>query len=108
MNTKYLRMLGYAIFFLGVSAGFVMTVITIWDGLEATSYFFKGATYEPFRGLRCPVWIAPTEKGIVTAVFKNSTDEEDTFYYRAEISGTPDTRQIEDRIAVASHQAKST
>ena len=104
---KSLRMLGYVIFFLGVSVGFVLTAITIWDRLEAISYFFKGTTYDPFHGLQCPVLMAPTEKGMVTAVFNNPTNEEDTFYYRAEISGAPYRRQIEDHIAVSPHQTKS-
>jgi hypothetical protein len=107
MNTKLLRTLSGAVFFLGVILGFALAVITIWNRLEAVRYYFTGATYEPFDGLQCPVMIAPNEKGIVTAVFNNPTDREDNFFYRAEISGVVSTRQVEGQIAVPAHQRKS-
>jgi hypothetical protein len=107
MNKKSLRILSYAIFFPGIILGFALAAITIWNRTEAISYFFRGAKHEPFNGLHCPVLIAPAEKGILAAIFNNPTDEEDTFFYRAEISGTPSTRQVEDQITVSPHQAKS-
>ena len=107
MNTKLLRILSRAVFFLGVILGFALSVITIWNRLEGVRYYFTGAQYELFNGLRCPVMIAPNEKGIVTAVFNNPTDREDNFFYRAEISGDVTTRQVEGQIAVPAHQRKS-
>lgn len=107
MNTKLLRILSRAVFFLGVILGFALSVITIWNRLEGVRYYFTGAQFEPFNGLRCPVMIAPNEKGIVTAVFNNPTDREDNFFYRAEISGDVSTRQVEGQIAVPAHQRKS-
>jgi hypothetical protein len=107
MNMKPLRILSGTVFFLGVIIGFGLAVITIWNSLEAARYYFTGAKYEPFDGLRCPVMIAPTEKGIVTAVFNNSTDQEDNFLYRAEISGDISKRHVEGQILVPPHQRKS-
>ena len=108
MKTRLLLILSSAIFFLGVIIGLALAVITIWTRIEATRYYFTGAKYDPFTGLRCPVMIAPTEKGIVTAVFNNPTNEEDNFFYRAQISGKAfSTRQVEDQIAVPPHQTKT-
>jgi hypothetical protein len=106
MNTRTLHTLSYVVFFLGVLVGFAVAVIMIWNRLEAISYFFTGARYDPFEGLRCPVMIAPTEEGRVTAAFRNPSDREDTFFYRAEISGLPSTRRLEGQITVPPRQTK--
>jgi hypothetical protein len=88
--------------------GLILSVIAIWNNLESTSYFFTGVKHDAFKGLRCPIMIAPSERGIVTAVFNNSTNEEDNFYYRAQISGKAfSTRTVENHITVPPHQAKS-
>jgi hypothetical protein len=107
MNTRLLRTIGYALFSLGVLFGFALAVVLIWSRLEAVHYFFQGATYDPFRRLNCPALIAPTEKGIVTAVFDNPTNREQNFFSRAEISGKPSTRRVDNQIAVPPHQRKS-
>lgn len=86
MKTRPLRILSRAVFFLGVLIGFVLSGIAVWNNLESNSYYFTGVKYARFNGLRCPLMIAPTEKGIVIAVFNNPTNEEDNFFYRAEIS----------------------
>jgi hypothetical protein len=51
--------------------------------------------------------ISPTETGMITAVFKNPKDQEDNIFSRAEISGRPFTRQVENQVAVPPHQTKS-
>ena len=107
MNRKLQHVFAYMIFFLGVVLGLVLAAVAIWNRTEAVSYFFTGAKYEPFSGLHCPAFIAPTEQATVTAVFKNPTNEENVFYYRTEISGTPSTRKLENQITVPPHQTKS-
>jgi hypothetical protein len=108
MHTRLLRLLSRTIFFLGVTIGLVLSGIAIWNNLESTSYFFTGVKYAPFNGLRCPLMIAPTEKGIVTVVFNNPANEGDNFFYRAEISGKSfSRRQVKDQIAVSPHQTKT-
>jgi len=97
-----------AVFFPGVILGIALSVTILWNRIEATRYYFTGAKYEPFHGLRCPVMIGPTEKGTVAAVFNNPTDEADNFFYRAEISGKAfSTRQVEDKIMVPPHHTKT-
>jgi hypothetical protein len=107
MNRKLLHFFAFVIFLLGILLGFSLSAIAIWNRTEAVNYFFTGAKYDPFPGLRCPAFIAPTEQATVRALFKNPTNEEDTFYYRTEISGTPSTRRLENQIAVPPHQTKS-
>lgn len=107
MNTRPSLILSRTLFFLGVATGFILSVIIIWNNIESTDYYFIGVKYPRFKGLRCPVMIAPTEKGIVTTVFNNPTNEEDRFFYRAEVSGKAfSKRKIEDQIAVPPHEAK--
>jgi hypothetical protein len=79
MKPRPILIVGRTFFFLGVVIGLALCVIAIWNNVESTSYFFRGAAYAVFEGLRCPVMVAPTEKGIVPAVFDNPTDEEDVF-----------------------------
>ncbi len=108
MNRKLLHLLAYVSFFTGILLGFALAVISTWSRVEAINYFFKGAKYDPFNGLRCPVLMSPTETGMVNAVFNNRTNEPDTFFYRAEISGAGSVmRRIENQITVSSHQTKS-
>lgn len=107
MNARLLRILSFTLFFLGVLLGFGLAIITIWSRLEANHYYFKGLKYDAFTGLRCPIMIAPTQQGMVTAVFNNPTEREDSFFYRAEINGRVSTRQVEDQIMVPPRQSKS-
>lgn len=107
MNTRALRILSLAVFFLGVILAFALAVIVIWARLEAVNYYYSGIRYEPFKGLHCPIVMGPTEKGIVTIIFDNSTDQADNFFYRAEISGDVFTRQVEDQISVPPRQVRS-
>ena len=108
MSQSSRRILSYAAFFFGITIGFVLSVIAIWNNLEATSYYFRGVRFPPFPGLRCPLMIAPTETGTVSAVFDNRTDKEDSFSYRAEISRKGvSTRQVEGQIAVPPGEERS-
>ena len=108
MNTGLVRILSRAFFFLGVALGFTISGVAVWNNFESTSYFFAGVKQAPFNGLHCPLMIAPAEKGIITAVFNNPTNENDNFFYRAEISGKAfSRRQIEDHIEVPPHRTKA-
>lgn len=108
MNTRTLHILGRAAFFLGIIIAFVLSIIAIWNNIESTSYYFRGVKYPPFPGLRCPVMISPAETGVVNAIFTNPMEKEDTFFYRAEISGrSSSTRQVEGQIAVPPRETRS-
>ena len=108
MNTRTLRTLSRLIFSVGVFTGFVLSVIAIWNNVEATNYFFNGVKHPPFHGLRCPMLIAPSETGTVFVTFKNPTNEADEYFYRAEISGRSFSgRKVEGQLDVPAHQAKT-
>ncbi len=108
MNTNPLRLLSRVSFFLGVILGLALTVVAIWNNLEATSYYFTGARYAQFPGLRCPLIMSPAEKGTVTTVFKNPSNEEDDFFYRAQVSGELfSARQLADQVAVPPRHSKT-
>ena len=106
MKIKSLRLLSSLIFFLGVILGFVLAIISLWNQVEALNYFFKGASYAPFQGLKCPIMMTRSETGVVTSVFDNPADSEDNFSYKIEISNIVSFRIIEDQITVPAHQTK--
>ena len=104
MKITSLRILGNSLFFTGLIFGFALAVISTWNKVETVNYFFRGSTpYPPFNGLRCPIMITRSEQGIIKAHFDNPADEDDNFYYRVEISGRIEPRQIADNIIVAPH-----
>ena len=108
MKIKSPRVLGNGFFFIGLIFGFALAVIFTWNKIETVNYFFRGATpYPPFKGLRCPVMITRSEQGLVTAHFDNPADEEDNFYYRVEISGRFEPRQIADNVTVVPHDRET-
>jgi hypothetical protein len=107
VDPKFSRILGYAIFFVGAILGFALSITLIWNRMEAVNYYFSGIKYEPFQGLQCPAMIAPRETGVVNIVFDNQRDRDDTFFYRAEISGDVFTRQVEDQLLVPARETRS-
>jgi hypothetical protein len=106
MSSSLLRIVGRAIFFLGVILGYSLAIIMIWSRMEAIHYFFRGATHESFRGLHCPVMISPTEKGFVRAAFTNPTSEQVNFFYRVAVSGQEVVDQGLAQIAVSPRQTE--
>lgn len=104
---RLVRILGYSIFYLGIIMGVILAAIAVWNRTEAISYFFRGAKFDPFPGLRCPAFVAPTETATITANFSNPTNEADTFFYRIEVSGASATRRIADQVTVPPRQTKS-
>jgi len=107
MKINSLRILGSILFFLGIISGFSIAILGTWNKVESADYFFRGATFEHFSGLRCPLLMARSETGVVAVIFDNPTDEDDDFYYKVEISGFLSPRQIEGHIPVPAHQKRS-
>ena len=106
MKIKSLRILSGVIFFLGVILGFAIAIISLWGKVEALNYFFRGASYAPFQGLKCPTLMTRSETGVVSSEFDNPTDTEDNFYYKIEISNSVSPRIIKNQITVPAHQTK--
>jgi hypothetical protein len=103
MSTKPVHALGGAIFLLGVLLGLGLALVAVWSDYEGFSYFNSGAGYPAFNGLVCPILMTRSEKSVVTAYFKNSTDQEFEPYYEVAISGSVSSRKLEGQLAIPPH-----
>jgi hypothetical protein len=102
-HSRFADQLARAVFYVGVVAGLALAAAAAWGDFEGLSYFATGAGYRPFDGLRCPVFMASTETGIVTGRFDNPGNQTIEPYYEVEISGRAASRQLEGQIAVPAH-----
>jgi len=107
MKITSLRILGSILFFLGIISGFSIAILGTWNKVESADYFFRGVTYEHFNGLRCPLLMMRSEIGVITVNFDNPTEDDDDFYYKAEISSFLAPRQIQGHLPVPAHQKRS-
>jgi hypothetical protein len=106
MQTKSIRTLGSAIFFLGIFFGLALAIATTWASFESVFYFYTGATYDSFGGLRCPNLMTLSDTGIVAARFDNPTGQDIDPYYRVEMSGVI-PREFENQLTVPPHQTNN-
>jgi hypothetical protein len=106
MPAKSARKFGRPLFWSGIGLGFALAVAAVWAAFEAQSYFFSGATFEAYNGLRCPILMTRSEQGTITATFDNPADRESRPYYEVEISGRL-ARQFEDQLTVPAHESKT-
>ncbi|MBI4733036.1 MAG: hypothetical protein HY781_13095 [Chloroflexi bacterium] len=75
MKNIALRTLSIIIFSFGVLAGMAFFVGATWADVESVFYGFNRYGNEMTSSMRCPVLITRTEPGIITATFKNTTDQ---------------------------------
>ncbi len=107
MQTKSKQTRGAAIFLVGVALGLGLAVLAIWGDFEAMSYFYTGAGYAGFSGLKCPVLITGSEVATVSAQLNNSSNEEVKPYYQVDISGVAGLRHLENQIPVPPHSSRT-
>ncbi len=107
MQTKSKQSWGTVIFLAGVLLGIVLAVLAVWGDFEAMSYFYSGAGYAGFNGLKCPVLLTSSEVAPVSARLDNPGSEEVQPYYQVEISGIARTRKLENQVAVPAHSSKT-
>jgi hypothetical protein len=62
MQTSSRRTLGSVIFLAGVLTGLALAATSSWGDFEALSYFYTGAGYDVFGGLKCPIVMSRGEK----------------------------------------------
>lgn len=91
------------LFFLGIAAGLSLAVLSIWADYEAVAYFFTGARFDSFRGMKCPVLATRSETVIIAASIENPSDRDARPFYRVEVSG-PVGRTFSDQISVPPYQ----
>ncbi|HEX2696344.1 MAG TPA: hypothetical protein VHM28_01460, partial [Anaerolineales bacterium] len=106
MSDRTTRTPSNILYLLGVLLGLALAVLAIWAAFEGQSYFFTGATHEPFYGLHCPIFMTRPETGTITATFDNPSDQEMQPYYEVEISG-PLARKFENQLSVPTYQSKT-
>jgi hypothetical protein len=107
MRTISKQALGTIIFLAGLLVGLALAGAAIWGDFEGMSYFYTGAGYPAFNGLRCPVLMTRGEAARVTAKFDNPSDEEIQPYYQVQVSGLAAVRSFENQVAVAPHASKT-
>jgi hypothetical protein len=106
MSDKTTRVISNLLFFTGNFLGLALAIASIWAALEAQAYYFTGAVYEPFNGLRCPLFVTRSEKGMITATFDNPGDQAIQPYYQVEVSGI-EGRKFENQFSIPPRESKS-
>lgn len=93
------------VFFLGIAVGLSLAVASIWADYEAVRYFFTGARFDAFPGMKCPVLAAHAETVTISASIENPGDRAVQPFYRVEVSG-PLGRMFRDQISLPPHQTQ--
>lgn len=93
------------VFFLGVAIGLSLAVVSIWADYEAVGYFFTGARFDPFRGIKCPILATRSETVNISASIQNPADRVVKPFYRVEVSG-PLGRTFREQISIPPHQTE--
>ena len=83
---NFFKFIGTLFFSIGILAGFFLLGIIVWGDLEASLFSSSLDADKSLSSLRCPVFLAPTETGFITAQFKNPTEKDFERYTRAFIS----------------------
>jgi hypothetical protein len=91
------------VFFLGIAVGLSLAVASLWADYEAVRYFFTGAHFDAFPGMKCPVLATHSETVTISASIENPADRAAQPFYRVDVSG-PVGRMFRDQIAIPPHQ----
>jgi hypothetical protein len=93
------------IFLLGIIAGLFLAGISIWADYEAVRYFFTGAHFDSFRGMRCPILASRSEAVTISATIENPSDRTVRPFYRVEVSG-PVGRMLREQTSITPRQTE--
>ncbi len=107
MQIKSNHVVGTIIFLVGVCLGLGLAGLAILGDFEAVSYFYSGAGYAGFSGLKCPVLMSPSQVETVSATFSNPSNEVIQPYYQVQISGVAALRNFQNQVPVAPHSSKT-
>ena len=97
--------IGSIVFFLGIAVGLSLAVASIWAEYEAVGYFFTGARFDRFPGLKCPILATYSETVTISASIENPGDRAVQPFYRVEVSG-PLGRMFRDQIDIPPHKTQ--
>ena len=107
MPKQSIRPPGSVIFFFGICIGLILAFAAVWGDYEGLSYFYTGAGYPSFNGLKCPILMTRSETGTVRVNFDNPGAEEIEPYYEVTVSGQASMRKFEGQLPVPAHASKS-
>jgi len=93
------------VFFLGIAVGLSLAVASIWADYEAVGYFFTGARFDTFPGLKCPILATHSETVTISASIENPGDRAVQSFYRVEVSG-PLGRMFREQIPIPPHETQ--
>jgi hypothetical protein len=93
------------VFFMGIAVGLSLAVVSIWADYEAVGYFFTGARFDAFPGMKCPILATQSETITISASIENPGDRPVQPFYRVEVSG-PMGRTFRDQILIPPHETK--
>jgi hypothetical protein len=93
------------LFLISIAAGLSLAMISIWADYEAVRYFFTGAQFDSFNGMRCPILTSRSETVTISAIIENPSDRIVRPQYRVEISG-PAGRSLTDQISIPPRQTQ--
>lgn len=93
------------LFYVGIAAGLSLALVSVWADYEAMAYFFTGARFDSYRGMRCPILGTRSETLTVSASMDNPSDRAARPFYRVAVSGLLG-RSFENQISLAPGQAQ--
>lgn len=93
------------VFFLGIAVGLSLAVASIWADYEAVWYFFTGARFDRFPGLKCPILATHSETVTISASIENPGDRAVQPFYRVVVSG-PLGRMFREQIYIPPHKTQ--
>lgn len=96
---------GNIVFFVGIAIGLSLALVSIWADYEAVGYFFTGARFDAFPGMKCPILATQSETVAISASIENPSDRPVQPFYRVEISG-PVGRMFGDQIPIPPHETR--
>ena len=86
METNQKKSLGNVLFWLGVVIALILTALTTWANIEAVVYGFTSYSKVSLRGVSCPPLMTRSEKAIISASIRNSSNNPLSVLIRADIS----------------------
>jgi hypothetical protein len=92
---------------LGVALGIGLAGLAVWGDFEAMSYFYTGAGYAGFSGLKCPALMTRDETVTISATLDNPGNQPIEPYYQVDISGIAGLRHLENQVTVPPHSSKT-
>jgi hypothetical protein len=104
MSSKKLIISSF-LFFVGITFGLALAIVSVWADYEAARYFFTGAAYDSFRGMECPSLMSRSETGTIYASIQNPTDRDVQPVYKVEMSG-PLGQLIREQILIPPHETQ--